>query len=242
MATAGARRAAQDPQDAGREQTAKEPGIVRRHHEIVPRRRRTSVRIRCGARRSSMRVLLPDHPRPARARSPVCSFPSRWHRRFHAGPCRRQFPPIEAGEATVAAPRVPIPDPALVEGPQSRDPFRAFALTPAAPPPDARPRKAHRIPVDQLKLVGAGHPHRDFPGRCSSISWARGYIVTQGEPWPLPETTAPSASLRVDRIREGDMVLVREDVADLRAPAVTRPHPAARAAPGRRLRSSRKST
>ncbi len=131
-------------------------------------------------------------------------------------------PPIEAGEATVAAPRGPSPDTALVEGPQSRDPFRAFALTPAAPPPDARPRKAHRIPVDQLKLV-ALVTHTATPRAMLVDPAGKGYIVTQGELLGRPETDgARSASFRVDRIREGDMVLVREDAADPRAPAVTR--------------------
>jgi type IV pilus assembly protein PilP len=118
-------------------------------------------------------------------------------------------PPIEE-HAPVAVPRQPIPDDALVEGPHSRDPFRAFAATPTPPPLDARPRKAHRIPVDQLKLVGLV-THTATPRAMLVDPAGKGYIVTQGELVGRPEADGEKlASFRVDRIREGDVVLVRE--------------------------------
>jgi type IV pilus assembly protein PilP len=130
-------------------------------------------------------------------------------------------PPIEE-HAPVTVPRLPIPEGALVEGPQNRDPFRAFAATEAPPPPDARPRKAHRIPVDQLKLVGLV-THTATPRAMLVDPAGKGYIVTQGELVGRPEADGDRlASFRVDRIREGDIVLVREDAADLRSPAATR--------------------
>src|SRR4051812_48851016 len=48
----------------------------------------------------------------------------------------------------------PLLDDALAASRANRDPFHAFAQIAAPPPPDTRPRKARRISVDQLKLVG----------------------------------------------------------------------------------------
>jgi type IV pilus assembly protein PilP len=123
--------------------------------------------------------------------------------------------------------KVPIHDDAMVEGPGSRDPFRAFPEAPKPPPPDARPRKARRIPVDQLKLV-ALVTNTATPRALLVDPAGKGYIVTQGELVGRPEPAGASgddgehyASFRVDRIREGEMVLVREDAAG-RLPAATR--------------------
>jgi type IV pilus assembly protein PilP len=134
-------------------------------------------------------------------------------------------PPAQAFEVAPAPPRQPIPDGALVEGPHSRDPFRAFSTTPPSPPPDGRPRKAHRIPVEELKLV-ALVTHTATPRAMLVDRAGKGYIVTQGElvgrPEPSGDRADRLASFRVDRIREGDVVLVREDAADPHAPAATR--------------------
>jgi type IV pilus assembly protein PilP len=146
-------------------------------------------------------------------------------------------PPAEAHEpgasapATGALPRSgPLPDDAIVEGPGSRDPFRAFPEAPRPPPPDARPRRARRIPVDQLKLVGLV-TNTPTPRALLVDPAGKGYIVTQGELVGRPEPVGPAgasgddgeryASFRVDRIREGDVVLVREDAAG-RSPVSTR--------------------
>ena len=101
----------------------------------------------------------------------------------------------------------------LVEGPSSRDPFRAFAATPAPPPEDTRPRKARRVSVDQLKLV-ALVTHTATPRAMLVDPAGKGYIVTRGELVGRPEPSGDGerfASFRVDRIRDGDVVLVRED-------------------------------
>jgi type IV pilus assembly protein PilP len=121
-------------------------------------------------------------------------------------------PPSEgSGPAGAHAPRAPIALDALVEGPESRDPFQAFTDPPAPPPADTRPRKAHRIPVDQLKLV-ALVTHTATPRALLVDPAGKGYIVTQGELVGRPEPDGERlASFRVDRIREGDVVLVRED-------------------------------
>ena len=124
-------------------------------------------------------------------------------------------PPIEtaAAPATAAtpAPPAPIAEEALVVGPRSRDPFQSFADAVPPPPPDARPRKARRIPVDQLKLV-ALVTNTATPRALLVDPAGKGYIVTQGELVGRPEPDGDRlASFRVDRIRDGDVVLVRED-------------------------------
>ena len=51
----------------------------------------------------------------------------------------------------------------------------------------------------------------------------KGYIVAQGELVGRPERDGDQlASFRVDRIRESDVVLVREDASDPHAAATTR--------------------
>lgn len=120
-------------------------------------------------------------------------------------------PPIETSEVSPKPPVRPLPLAALVEGPESRDPFRSFADTKPPPPPDGRPRKARRIPVDQLKLVGLV-THTGTPRALLVDPSGKGYVVTQGELVGRPEQEGDRvASFRVDRIREGDVVLIRED-------------------------------
>ena len=122
-------------------------------------------------------------------------------------------PPIEvsAPEAPRLAPR-PLSEIAIVESPSSRDPFRAYPEAPPEPPKDTRPRKARRIPVDQLKLV-ALVTNTSVPRAMLVDPSGKGYIVTAGELVGRPEPLdgARVASFRVDRIRASDVVLVRED-------------------------------
>jgi type IV pilus assembly protein PilP len=123
--------------------------------------------------------------------------------------------PIEAQASEAPRPSpAPIPFDAIVEGPSSRDPFRAFRVTLPPPQEDVRPRKARRVPVEQLKLV-ALVTHTSVPRAVLVDPSGRGYIVTTGELVGRPEIVGErAASFRVDRIREGDVVLVREDSAE----------------------------
>jgi type IV pilus assembly protein PilP len=110
-----------------------------------------------------------------------------------------------------------------LDGPEARDPFRAFTKPTDPPPVDAR-RKAKRVAVSDLKLVGLV-TRADTPRAMLVDPAGKGYIVTTGElvgrPEPVPGTSRV-ASFRVDRIREGDIVLVREDPGDPGAASVTR--------------------
>jgi type IV pilus assembly protein PilP len=139
-------------------------------------------------------------------------------------------PPIEAHEPAPPAEvaRRPIAEGALVEGPGSRDPFRAYAPVPGPGPRDTRPRKARRIPIDQLRLVALVTNTPDPRAMLVDLS-GKGYIVKVGELVGRPEPSSAAgddgyrtASYRVDRIRNGDVVLVREDAASPAAAPATR--------------------
>ena len=127
-------------------------------------------------------------------------------------------PTAPAAEGERALPqRAPIDDGAIAEGSGSRDPFRSFAESTTTPPPpdDVRPRKSRKYPVDQLKLVGlvtgAGAP------RAMLVDpRGKGWIVSPGDLVGRAETVRAGAaeravSWRVDRIRDSELVLVRDD-------------------------------
>jgi type IV pilus assembly protein PilP len=128
-------------------------------------------------------------------------------------------PPVEAQEPTPPAAMSlrSISEDALTSNPPSRDPFQAYTPGPDPLPKDTRPRRAHRIPVDQLKVVALVTNTPD-PRAILVDPSGKGYIVKVGELVGSPEpSTAPgdrahrTASYRVDRIRQGGVVLVRED-------------------------------
>jgi type IV pilus assembly protein PilP len=149
-----------------------------------------------------------------------------------AAPEAAPAPPAVAAPAPEAPPLAPearkladVPDSAIAEGPTSRDPFRTFS-TATPPPKDTRPRKSRHFALDQLKLVGlvTGTP---TPRAMLVDPTGKGWVVTPGElvgsPEPVREgDRVASASWRVDRIREGDVVLVREDAAHRDAPIETK--------------------
>jgi type IV pilus assembly protein PilP len=132
-------------------------------------------------------------------------------------------PPVEERAAAAEpAPRLAIPPVAIAESPSSRDPFRAFPAAPPAPPEDTRPRKARRVSVDQLKLV-ALVTNTATPRALLVDPSGKGYIVTRGELVGRPEPEGDRfASFRVDRIRDGNVVLVREDPLSPGVPTSTR--------------------
>jgi type IV pilus assembly protein PilP len=171
-----------------------------------------------------MRALLPIAPFALFLAS--CSSTAGSNAVASSAPAVAASSPIEERAAPPApepVPRVVLSSPeAIVESPSSRDPFRAF---PAAPPPpreDPRPRKARRVSVDQLKLV-ALVTHTATPRAVLVDPSGKGYIVTQGELVGRPEPEGDRfASFRVDRIRDGDVVLVREDPLSPGVPGATR--------------------
>jgi type IV pilus assembly protein PilP len=137
-------------------------------------------------------------------------------------------PPVEARDPAPppAETRRPVSADTLVEGPGSRDPFRAYGPERGPRLEDTRPRKARRIPIEQLRVVALVTNTPDPRAMLVDPS-GKDYIVKVGElvGRPEPSSTAGddrTASYRVDRIREGDVVLVREDAANPDAAPATR--------------------
>jgi type IV pilus assembly protein PilP len=135
-------------------------------------------------------------------------------------------PANEPAAAADATPKLTVVgDESLVESRDSRDPFRTFDA--AKPPPtDARPRKSRRYSVDELHLVGLV-TSTATPRAMLLDPAGKGWIVTPGELVGKPEEVRAGneiivASWRVDRIRAGDVVLVREDPAHREGSLATR--------------------
>ncbi len=105
----------------------------------------------------------------------------------------------------------------------ARDPFRVAAKEPTRPPPkDDRPRKARRFAVSELKLVGLV-TQTDDPRAMLVDPNGKGWVVGKGELLGRAEMNGDSqTSWRVDRIRDGDLILVREDPANGKAAPETR--------------------
>jgi type IV pilus assembly protein PilP len=142
-------------------------------------------------------------------------------------PSEKSTPTIEAPVPEAAAPKLTIvSDEAMVESRDSRDPFRSFDAARPPTPTDLRPRKSRHYALDELKLVGLVTSTN--PPRAMLLDPAgKGWVVTQGELVGKPEEVRSggeviAASWRVDRIRSGDVVLVREDPAHREGALATR--------------------
>lgn len=132
-----------------------------------------------------------------------------------AGPVAVNDPP------PIAPAPSPPPQPSTATS-EGRDPFEPAAVTTLAtlvPPKsrDVRPRKSKRFMLDELKLVGIVS-NADMPRAMLVDPRGKGWVVTRGELVGRPETMRDregdhSVSWRVDRIRESDVILVREDIA-----------------------------
>lgn len=108
----------------------------------------------------------------------------------------------------VAAP--PAPSPLVAPSAADRDPFVQPALAKTAPPANDLARKAKKYSLEQLRLVGivGGDEHRAM----LVDPRGKGWIVERGDRVGRAELRVDHfAGWRVDRIREGDVVLVRED-------------------------------
>jgi type IV pilus assembly protein PilP len=144
--------------------------------------------------------------------------------------------PAAESPAFEAAPKLTfVPDEAMIENRDSRDPFRSFDAAKPVTLIDGRPRKSRRYALDELKLVGLV-TSTATPRAMLLDPAGKGWIVTQGELVGKPEEVRSGgevivASWRVDRIRAGDVVLVREDPAHREGALATRvlamPHEAA---------------
>ncbi|MFT3776274.1 MAG: hypothetical protein QM820_63830 [Minicystis sp.] len=124
-------------------------------------------------------------------------------------------PPAESDRS---APRAPVDEGALAAGERARDPFQASPVPPAPPPDDHWPRKSKHYSVDQLQLVGV--VTRIAEPRAMLVDpKGKGWIVAAGD---LVGRREGAASWRVDRVREREVVLVREDPESPGSAMVTR--------------------
>ncbi len=146
---------------------------------------------------------------------------------------------------TVAPPPLPHADFVendFVESDRNRDPFRSYVAAFAAP---ARQRAAKnqravvlgQFSIDELKLVaivGAG----DFPRAMVLDPGGKGWVLKRGDFVGRPEVVHIGGAngvdyqinWRVDRIRDGDVVFLREDPAQPAIPPATRVDAPSRAA------------
>jgi len=137
-------------------------------------------------------------------------------------------PPPLATEPVTLAPQAPPAAPAapaaahlvsaLAET-EGRDPFEPASLTPAAPSrnADVRLRKSKQFGIDELKLVGIVS-NAESPRAMLIDPRGKGWLVTRGELLGRPEVLHDrdgdhAVSWRVDRIRDSEVVLIREDAA-----------------------------
>jgi type IV pilus assembly protein PilP len=120
----------------------------------------------------------------------------------------------------------------FVESDRNRDPFRAFvAQNQAATHQSLNQRKIElaQYSIDELKLVaivlGSDQPRAMFvdPSGKGTVVY-RGTFICRPEVVHLGGSNGPEYQLnwRVDRIRDGDVVLIREDPAQPAIPPATR--------------------
>lgn len=149
-------------------------------------------------------------------------------------PARRTVAAASASaSSSAAAPRLELSEGDFTAGDQNRDPFRNYAeLFVATPGKKTSQQKvvADHYALDELKLVAVVTGHT--AARAMFIDpTGKGHVVTRGEFVGRSEsirTTAQrgqqtyEANWRVDRIRDGDVVFIREDPERPNVPAATR--------------------
>ncbi len=138
---------------------------------------------------------------------------------------------LDAGAPTVVLKGVEFSESDFVESERNRDPFRPFVNVSKGgikPPPNQRRVKLPNSNVDELKLIaivlGGG------VGRVMFVdSKGKGHVLYRGDYLGRPELVRVGATgqeyqlnWRIDRIREGDVVLLREDPAQPQVPPATR--------------------
>ncbi len=126
---------------------------------------------------------------------------------------------------TAAAPPIEAAPPPMAMA-ESRDPFVPTQIVTAPPVKDDRPRKSKRFAIDELKLVGIVSS-TEAPRAMLVDPRGKGWVVTRGELLGRAEVIHDSegdhrVSWRVDRIRESEVVLVREDATHSGVPSSTK--------------------
>jgi len=149
-------------------------------------------------------------------------------------------PPARGPAAVAAAPSASAPLPKMEfheddfsETERSRDPFRSFAKL-FSEQSKTRVKSQRQVlldhyAIDDLKLIGLV-TRTDTPRAMLVDPSGRGWVVTRGQFIGRPEVVHAGGpggvdyelNWRVERIRESDLVLVREDPAHSEIPPATR--------------------
>jgi type IV pilus assembly protein PilP len=138
-----------------------------------------------------------------------------------------------APTSSVPLPKIDFREEDFSETDHSRDPFRSFAKL-FADQGKTRVKSQRQVvldhfAIDDLKLIGLV-THTDTPRAMLVDPSGRGWVVTKGQFIGRAEVVHAGGpggvdyelNWRVDRIREGDLVLVREDPAHADVPPATR--------------------
>ena len=142
-------------------------------------------------------------------------------------------PKASASAEVASSPRVPIDEADFTESERSRDPFRSYARAFAQ---ETKGRVASQREVilreytlDELKLIGI--VTRMQPAKAMLVDpTGKGHVIQRGQfvgradvvPGAGRTGTTYEVNWRVDRIRDGDVVLVREDPTNPDVPTLTR--------------------
>jgi type IV pilus assembly protein PilP len=150
-----------------------------------------------------------------------------------AAPLRGPAAVAAMPSASTALPKVELREDDFAETDHSRDPFRSFAKL-FAEQGKTRVKSQRQVlldhyAVDDLKLIGLV-TNTDTPRAMLVDPTGKGWVVTKGQFICRPEiihATGPGGvdyelNWKIERIREGDLVLVREDPAHSDVPAATR--------------------
>jgi type IV pilus assembly protein PilP len=146
--------------------------------------------------------------------------------------------PAAAGASVTAAPvapppKVDIPEGELSESERSRDPFRSFvSLFKEENRGIAKSQREvvlSQYAIDELKLIGI--VTRAEPAKAMLVDpGGKGHVVQRGQFVGKPDIVQAAGrtgasyeiNWRVDRIRDGDIVLIREDPSNPDVPSATR--------------------
>ena len=164
----------------------------------------------------------PPAPSPFPAAAPVAAAPARGPAAVAAAP-----------SGSAAVPKVEFREEDFAETERNRDPFRSYAKL-FSEQGKARAKSQRSVlldhyAVDDLKLVGLV-TNTDTPRAMLVDPTGRGWVVTKGQFICRPEIVHASGpggvdyelNWKIDRIRESDLVLVRDDPAHGDIPAATR--------------------
>lgn len=134
---------------------------------------------------------------------------------------------------SVPPPKLEIVEAELTESERSRDPFRSFAETFREETKGAarsqREVVLSKFTIDELRLIGI--VTRAEPAKAMLVDPAgTGHVVQRGQFVGKPDVVQAAGrtgasyeiNWRVDRIRDGDIVLVREDPQNPDVPSATR--------------------